>query len=81
MGKRTKKKTFRVTHKYKLNTVVVFIFAGSRRIGEIIELTREENKHATYTVTSRGTIYPCLGLDYSKDHGSILTKETESSKG
>ena len=66
----------RKTHKYKLDTVVVFVFAGSKRVGKIIELTKEE-KQATYTVLSRGIIYPCIGLDYSKEVGSILTRETQ----
>jgi len=65
-------------HKFELNSKVVFLHAGSYRAGVVTELTKEEpTGHATYTVvcSARGIIYPCLGLDRSKEH-CVLTKET-----
>lgn len=75
-----KKKSIPKTHRYKINDRVVFKFAGSTRVGVVIELTKELTGHATYTVVTSGIrtrIYPCLGLDTSKDIGNILTKETK----
>ena len=73
-----KKKSFPKRHKYKVGDTVVFRFAGSTRPGKVIELTKEINKHATYTVSAiDGRIYPCLGVDDSKAVGNILTKETK----
>lgn len=62
------------THKYKIGELVKFRHAGSTRIGRVTELTKETD-HATYTVMTSGNnrIYPCLGLDGSKDLGYIIT--------
>jgi hypothetical protein len=61
---------------------VVFRFAGKTRIGNVVELTREdvglqENAHATYVAECYGIQYPCLGINDSKVFGNILTKDTE----
>lgn len=75
---RKKKKKIPKTHRYKVDDVVVFHFAGSTRTGTVIELTKEaDTKHATYTVSSGGIIYPCLGLNGSKEVGNVLAKETK----
>ena len=75
---RRKKKRLPKTHRYKIGQLVVFRFAGSTRTGNVIELTKEDDKHATYTVKSSEVIYPCLGLNGSKDIGNILSKETKA---
>lgn len=61
-------------HKCKIGDVVKFKFAGSFHYGEVIELTKEKDGHATYTVTTSGNnmIYPCLGLNGSKETGYII---------
>lgn len=70
-----KKKTFPKRHKRKIKDRVHFYHAGSYRKGTIIELTFENNGHATYTVDGDDNkIYPCLGLDESKPGGYIITK-------
>jgi len=69
-----KKKKIPTRHKFRIGDMVGFIFAGTTRVGKIIELTKEENKHATYTITSKDIIYPCIGLVDSKDVGNIVTK-------
>ena len=53
---------------------VKFHFAGAYKTGTVIELTKESNGHATYTVESHGVIYPCLGFKDSKEHGNVLSK-------
>ena len=53
---------------------VKFHFAGAYKTGIVIELTKESNGHATYTVRSNGMIYPCLGFKDSKEHGNIIEK-------
>ena len=77
-----RKKKFPKRHKFKLGDKVVFRHAGSTRVGTVTELTRESDSHATYTVTvsSNGRIYPCLGLDGSKDLGYVITKPLTSSE-
>ena len=76
-----KKKNIPTKHKFKTGDVVNFHFAGSTRIGSIIELTKEEpNDHATYTVKSQGVIYPCLGFKDSKEVGNVLSKVLKCSK-
>lgn len=69
-----KRKALPTKHKFKLNSNVRFTFAGSDRIGKLIELTKEENGHATYTVKACGIIYPCLGLVNSKEVGNVIGK-------
>lgn len=64
------------THKYKIGDIVRFRHAGSIRYGQVTELTKETD-HATYTVMTSGNdrVYPCLGLDGSKELGYIITKQ------
>lgn len=68
-----KKKQVPKKHKFKIGDRVVFKFAGSWHIGQVIELTTENDGHATYTATTSGNgrIYPCLGLNGSKDVGWV----------
>jgi len=75
-----KKYKYPTRHEYGVGDEVRFHFAGSVRIGQVVELTfeGEHTIHATYTVqTSNGMIYPCLGLLDSKDIGNILCKKDE----
>ena len=74
-----KKPKFPKTHKFKIGDRVIFKHAGSYRVGTVTELTREITRHATYTVSTSGNnrIYPCLGLDGSKDAGYIISDETK----
>jgi hypothetical protein len=71
-----KKKDKPKRHKYKIGDVVNFKFAGSWHIGEVMELTKENDGHATYTATTSGNgrIYPRLGLDGSCETGWIRYK-------
>lgn len=71
-----KRNNFPTKHKFKIGDTVTFKFAGSKHQGQIIELTKQTNGHATYTATTsaNGRIYPCLGLDGSNDTGWIVTK-------
>lgn len=66
-------------HKFKIGDVVRFRHAGSTRTGQVTELTKENDQHATYTVTTSGNgrIYPCLGLDGSKPLGYIISKKQQ----
>ena len=68
-----KKKQVPKQHKYKVGDRVVFKFAGSWHVGQVIELTTESDGHATYTATTsaNGRIYPCLGINESKDVGWV----------
>jgi hypothetical protein len=68
-----KKKQIPLTHKFKLGDTARFKFAGSWHTGTIIELTKDNDGHATYTATSsaNGRIYPCLGLNESKEIGWV----------
>ena len=68
-----KKKQVPKQHKYKVGDRVVFKFAGSWHVGQVIELTTESDGHATYTATTsaNGRIYPCLGTNGSKDIGWV----------
>lgn len=76
---RRKSKNVPKRHKFKIGDVVKFRHAGSTRTGKVIELTRESDQHATYTVTTSadGIIYPCLGLDGSKPVGNIITNDSK----
>ena len=42
MKRRGKRKSYPKTHKFAIGDKVVFVFAGSKRIGNIIEKTWEE---------------------------------------
>lgn len=66
-----------MTHKFKIGEIVDFRFAGKSRVGHVIERTREDNRHATYTVESNGVIYPCLGLENSKQVGNIISHHSK----
>lgn len=68
-----KKKNIPTKHKFKIGDRVTFKFAGSWHIGNVIELTTENDGHATYTTTTSGNgrIYPCLGLNESKEVGWV----------
>ena len=72
-----KKKKYPKRHRYGIGDVVKFKFAGSWHTGTIIELTKENDGHATYvaSTSANGRIYPCLGLDESKPTGWICTKK------
>lgn len=69
-----KKKPVPKRHRYKVGDVVKFKFAGSYHTGEVLELTKEPDGHATYTATTsaNGRIYPCLGINNSKPVGWIV---------
>lgn len=71
-----RKKYIPKRHYYKIGDVVKFKFAGAWHVGEVIELTKEKDGHATYTATTsaNGRIYPCLGVDQSKPVGWISRK-------
>ena len=77
-----KKKIVPKRHRFKLNDRVIFLHAGSFRAGTVIELTNEVDGHATYTVRCLGIgrIYPCLGIDGSKDY-YVMSKETKEMYG
>lgn len=59
-------------HKAKAGDKVTFKHAGRFRRGEIIELTKQPDGHATYTVECNGVIYPQLGLNGSKWQGYVV---------
>lgn len=59
-------------HVASVGDVVRFKFAGLYRTGEIIELTTQDNGHATYTAKCKGIIYPRLGLNGSDQTGYII---------
>jgi hypothetical protein len=85
MKRRGKRKNYPKRHSYKIDDVVVFVFAGSKRLGKIIEKTWEEvgvdpKAHATYVISSGGTIYPCVGLDGSKEFGNIISFDTKEGR-
>ena len=69
-----KKKYIPKRHRFDIGIRVKFHFAGRDKTGTIIELTKEDNGHATYTVEANGVIYPCLGFEKSKDVGNVLSK-------
>lgn len=66
------KKLLPKKHIASVGDVVRFKFAGMNKTGEIIELTTQDNDHATYTVKSKGIIYPRLGLNGSEQTGYII---------
>ena len=81
MKRRGKRKSYPKRHKYAIDDKVVFVFAGSKRIGWVIEKTWEEvgvnpRGHATYVIRSGDKIYPCVGLDGSKEVGHIISEDT-----
>jgi hypothetical protein len=85
MKRRGKRKSYPKRHTYKINDVVVFVFAGSKRIGRVIEKTWEEvgvnpKAHATYVISSANRIYPCVGLDGSKEFGNIISFDTKEGR-
>ena len=85
MKRRGKRKTYPTRHIYKINDVVVFVFAGSKRVGRVIERTFEEvgansKSHATYVIRSQNREYPCVGIDGSKEFGNIISADTKSGK-
>jgi len=80
--RKKKKKTYPKRHRYKVGDKVVFRFAGKTRVGNVIELTKEDvgmkvNVHATYVAECYGIQYPCLGINDSKEFGNILTEDTK----
>ena len=80
--RKKKRKTYPKRHRYKVGDKVIFRFAGKTRTGQVVELTKEDvglkvNVHATYVAECGGIQYPCLGIDDSKEFGSILTKDTK----
>ena len=85
MKRRGKRKNYPKRHTYKINDVVVFVFAGSKKIGRVTELTWEEvgvnpKGHATYVIKSGSKIYPCVGIDGSKEFGNIISFDTKEGK-
>ena len=81
MKRRGKRKSYPKRHKYAIGDNVVFVFAGSKKIGRVIEKTWEEvgvnpKAHATYVISSANRIYPCVGLDGSKEFGNIISTDT-----
>ncbi len=85
MKRRGKRKRYPKRHSYKINDVVVFTHAGSKRIGRVMERTWEEvgvnpKGHATYVISSGDRIYPCIGLDGSKEFGNIISSDTKEGK-
>lgn len=57
---------------YNIGDDVQFVFAGSWRVGKIIELSKQPDGNATYTAkASNGRIYPCLGINGSTETGWI----------
>jgi hypothetical protein len=82
MKRRGKRKNYPKRHKFSINDKVIFVFAGSKRIGWVIERTWEEvgidpKGHATYVIASGDKIYPCVGVDGSKEFGNIITEDTK----
>jgi hypothetical protein len=85
MKRRGKRKNYPTRHVYKINDVVVFVFAGSKRVGRVIERTFEEvgansKSHATYVIRSQNREYPCVGIDGSKEFGNIISTDTKEGK-
>ena len=85
MKRRGKRKSYPKTHKFAIGDKVGFVFAGSKRIGYIIEKTWEEvgvnpKGHATYVIQSESKIYPCVGVDGSKEFGNIISFDTKEGK-
>ena len=82
MNRRGKRKKYPKRHLFDINARVVFKFAGKTRFGYIIEKTYEEvgtnpKGHATYVIKSGKVLYPCIGIDGSKEFGNILTEDTK----
>ncbi len=82
---RGRRKNYPRRHRYSVGSVVVFVFAGSKRMGRIIEKTWEDvgmnpRGHATYVISSGDKIYPCVGTDGSKEFGNIISHDTLEGK-
>tara|TARA_B100002019_G_scaffold109484_1_gene94127 strand:+ start:2043 stop:2528 length:486 start_codon:yes stop_codon:yes gene_type:complete len=84
--KRTgKRKKYPKRHLFDIGTRVIFRFAGKTRVGNILEKTFEEvgnnpKGHATYVIKSGKLVYPCVGVDGSKQFGNILLDDTKAGK-
>ena len=71
---RKTKRSIPKTHKAKIGDTVKFKHAGRVRTGRVVELTKQADAHATYTVVSQDIIYPQLGLNGSKWIGYIIVE-------
>ena len=85
MKRRGKRKSYPKTHKFAIGDKVVFVFAGSKRIGNVIEKTWEDvginpKGHATYVIKAQNRYYPCVGVDGSKEFGNIISSDTHQGK-
>lgn len=85
MKRRGKRKSYPKTHKFAIGDKVVFVFAGSKRIGNVTEKTWEEvginpKGHATYVIKAQNRYYPCVGVDGSKEFGNIISSDTRQGK-
>ena len=85
MKRRGKRKSYPKTHKFAIGDKVVFVFAGSKRIGNVIEKTWEDvginpKGHATYVIKAQNRYYPCVGVDGSKEFGNIISSDTQRGK-
>ena len=69
---RKKRRKIIKRHKTKIGDNVRFKHAGCSRNGIVIELTKDLDGSATYTVEAHGIIYPCLGINGSKWTGYII---------
>ena len=72
MKRRGKRKNYPKRHTYKINDVVVFVFAGSKKIGRVTELTWEEvgvnpKGHATYVINLEVKYIHVLALMEAKN--------------
>ena len=82
MNRKGKGKKYPKRHMFDITAKVVFRFAGKTRFCYIIEKTFEgvgsnPKGHATYTIQSGKSIYPCVGVDGSQQFGNILTTDTK----
>lgn len=82
-SKRGKRKKYPKKHSFDFGAKVIFRFAGKTRIGRVLEKTYEEvgqnpKGHATYVIQSGKIVYPCIGVDGSKEFGNILTDDTKA---
>tara|TARA_B100001093_G_C26791885_1_gene999371 strand:+ start:323 stop:541 length:219 start_codon:yes stop_codon:yes gene_type:complete len=71
---RKTKRSIPKRHKVRIGACVQFKHAGRTRHGEVVELTKQADGHATYTVVSQGIIYPQLGLNGSKWIGYVIVE-------
>tara|TARA_Y100000389_G_C17200422_1_gene383370 strand:+ start:148 stop:630 length:483 start_codon:yes stop_codon:yes gene_type:complete len=82
MKRKGKRKKYPKRHSFDISARVVFKFAGKTRFGYVVEKTFEEvgdnpKGHATYVIHSGKIVYPCVGVDGSKQFGNILTTDTK----